>query len=92
MTQPDENGQAKQLAAQQALVRLLNSPPENIVAMLDRLEIPWERKKLTKEGERYLIIKWDDLVEGEKRNQAAGPFIKTLVEEMQKNHNMKGVI
>lgn len=76
----------KTIAAQQALVRLLNTPPETIVSMLDRLQIPWERKQV--DGVVSLVIKWPDLVTGEQRLQKEGPFIRTLVEEMKANREM----
>ena len=67
--------------AQAAFARLLSTPPETIISMLDRLQIPWDKRK-NKEGTEHLIIKWKDLIEGEKRNQAEGPFIRKLAEEM----------
>lgn len=79
MSQPQQFD-PKTLAAQQALVRLLNTPPETIVSMLDRLEIPWERK--TVDGVTSLVVTWPDLVKGEQRLQQEGPFIKKMVDEM----------
>ena len=75
----------KALKAQQALARLLQTPPETIIGLLDRLEIPWN--KISIEEIPCLVVKWPDLVEGEKRNQTAGPFIKKVVEEMRKENN-----
>lgn len=79
MTNPQEFN-PRTIAAQHALVRLLNTPPETIVSMLDRLEIPWERKQV--DGVVSLVIAWPDLVVGEQRLQKEGPFVRKLVEEM----------
>ena len=70
----------RQQATQVAMLKLLSSSPEPILNLLDRLSIPWERK--TDSEGAYLVIRWGDLMEGETRNQQAGPFIKKLMEEM----------
>lgn len=76
MNQPDERSQA----AQMAMVKLMSQPPETILNLFERLNISWQ--KVDFEDGPHLIVKWADLMEGEKRNQTAGPFIKKLVEEM----------
>lgn len=54
--------------------------------MLDRLEIPWERRAV--DGVTSLVIAWPDLVKGEQRLQEEGPFVRKLVEEMKSNKDM----
>lgn len=61
------------------LLKTISSPPERILDLLDRLEIPWERKRLNDES--CLIIRWKDLTAGEARNQEEGPILKRLLKE-----------
>jgi hypothetical protein len=78
----------KTIAAQQALVRLLNTPPETIISMLDRLEVPWDKVKVDGYDGTCLVIEWTELVKGEQRLQREGPFIKKMVEEMKSDPQM----
>ncbi len=71
---------AKSEKARQAMLKLLSTPPENIISMLDRLNIPWD--KINNDGESVMVIRWSDLMTGEKENQAQGPFIRKVMEEM----------
>lgn len=61
------------------LLKTISSPPERILDLLDRLEIPWERKRLNDES--CLIIRWKDLTAGEARNQEEGPILKRLIKD-----------
>jgi hypothetical protein len=70
-------------ASQMAMIKVLSTPPEPLLNLFERLQIPWERVVI--DGESCCIIKWADLMTGETRNQAEGPFIKKVVEEMQAN-------
>ena len=76
MNQPNE----RQQATQRALLKLLATPPESLLSLFERLEIPWQKMDL-EEGTMFMV-KWKDLMAGEKRNQTEGPFIKKLVEEL----------
>lgn len=80
MTGPDPQAQKAQLA----MVKLLSTPPEPILDMLDRLEIPWRKMIVGEEDEECLVIKWRELRKGDKRAAEAGPFIRQLFEEMKK--------
>lgn len=71
----------KHHAAQVAMLKLLSTPPERIIDLFDRLEIPWERTR-TDDGTPVFVVKWDDLMAGETRNQAEGPFIKKILAEL----------
>lgn len=64
-----------------AIVKLLSTPPEPLMELIERLEIPWDKRK-NDDGEQILVIKWSDWREGERRNQAAGPFIKKVMEQL----------
>lgn len=64
-----------------AIVKLLATPPEPLMELIERLEIPWDKKK-NDDGEQVLVIKWSDWRAGEQRNQAAGPFIKKVMEQL----------
>lgn len=73
-------------ARQQAVQRLskamhyMGQPPESLLELLDRLEIPWERIKNVPGDESYdtLVIKWSDFLDGERRNQEQGSVLKRL--------------
>ena len=85
MTTPELD--PKSQAAQMAMIKLLGTPPEPILNLLERLQIPWERKtikanKSDETGESFLVIKWSALMAGETRNQEEGPFIRKLVMEL----------
>jgi hypothetical protein len=71
----------KQRAGQMALIKLLTTPPEQLLQLFERLQIPWER--LTIDGEPCFVVKWADLMAGEARNQEQGPYMRKLMEEMQ---------
>lgn len=75
----------RQRAAQMAMIKVLSTPPEQILNLFERLEIPWERVKI--DGESCFVVKWSDLMAGESRNQAEGPFIKKLMGEMKAEVN-----
>ena len=75
------------IAARQAAVQRLTKamhhmgePPESVLELLDRLEIPWERAKNVAGDESYdtLVIRWSDLLDGERRNQEQGSVLKRL--------------
>lgn len=70
----------QQVAAQQAMVKLLSTPPEPILNLFERLKIPWQRADF--DGDTYMLVKWSELMSGETRNQSEGPFIKKVVEAM----------
>lgn len=61
------------------LLKAVGSPPEPLLQLLDRLQIPWERKPV--DGVNCLIIKWGDFMDGERRNQEQGPIIKRLMDK-----------
>ena len=73
-------------ARQQAVQRLskamhyMGQPPESLLELLERLEIPWERIKNVPGDESYdtLVIKWSDFLDGERRNQEQGSVLKRL--------------
>ena len=73
---PDDKAQVSQMA----VVKLLSTPPEPLMELVERLEIPWQKQNI--DGEDHLVIKWSDWRNGEKRNQAAGPFIKKVMEQL----------
>jgi hypothetical protein len=71
----------KRQAAQQIFLRMLAQPPETIMNMFDRLEIPWARTKVS--GEMCMVVKWKDLMEGEQANQSQGSQMKRMLVELQ---------
>ena len=77
---PQLSQDPKTNAAQMAMIKVLSTPPEPILNLFERLGIPWERVKI--DGQTHCVIRWSDLMEGERRNQAEGPFIKKVVEEL----------
>jgi len=80
MTENGEQLNPKAKAMQMAMLKLLSQPPEQILSLFERLEIPWERTNIDEDS--CLVILWSDLMEGERRNQQEGPFIRKLVEEL----------
>ncbi|QGJ90115.1 hypothetical protein HWC80_gp097 [Mycobacterium phage Indlulamithi] len=66
------------------LLRFASAPPEPILAMLTRLGIPYHTGELNQEldgdpiGQKYLVIKAEDLEAGEKKNQAQGSVLARL--------------
>lgn len=62
-----------------ALLKAVGSPPEPIMQLLDRLQIPWERKPV--DGVNCVVIKWGDFMDGERKLQEQGPILKRLVAE-----------
>ena len=76
----------RQRAAQLAMLKLLSTQPEGILHLFDRLGIPWQRvsagQQITAKDDAVFVVKWKDLMNGEDRNKTAGPFIKTVIEEM----------
>ena len=65
----------------------LGQQPESLFALLERLEIPWSKTDLPLStagsddepiSTACVIIKWEDLMSGEKRNQEQGPMLKRL--------------
>jgi uncharacterized protein (DUF849 family) len=56
----------------------MNQAPEALLALLERLEIPWEKKHFKSQGKDYLFISWEDLLAGEARNQEQGSVLKRL--------------
>lgn len=62
------------------LMKTIGSQPESLFNMFERLEIPWEKRR-TKEGDIAIIIKWDDFMAGERRNQDQGSILKRLMEQ-----------
>ena len=74
------NDEQKKVAVErlkQAMLEL-NKQPEAILALLERLEIPWEKKHFKSQSKDYLIIAWDDLLAGEAKNQEQGSVFKRL--------------
>lgn len=79
----------KKVATQAAMMKLLGARPEPILAILDRLEIPWERKVIKsksdeKEPSTYLVIKWSDLMAGERKLQQEPTYMQRVAEEVKK--------
>lgn len=75
------------VAAQRAMMKLLSTPPESIIELLDRVGVPWERTTL--HGESCVVIKWFDLMKGEKKLQKDGPYFKKVMEEI-RNEKKEG--
>lgn len=65
------------------LLKAIGSPPESLVALFDRLEIPWDRKQI--DGVNCIVIQWKEFMAGEKRNQEQGPILKRIAEESAAN-------
>lgn len=62
-------------------MRALNEQPETILALLDRLEIPWQKVnsgQTIQSQNAVLVIDWPDLLAGEKRQQDQGSVLKRL--------------
>lgn len=70
----------KRVAAQAAMMKLLGAKPEPIIAMFDRLEIPWERVKI--DGEIVFQMKWGDLMTAERRLQSEETFMEKMAKEL----------
>ena len=92
MSSPDPNNplqfssDPKSAAIQKAMLKLLATPPESILNMFERLQIPWQRiapgQQIAIKDDNVFVVKWSDLVVGETRNQKEGPFIKKLLGEI----------
>lgn len=78
--QPAQNPKAT--AAQRAMMKLLATKPESIIELLDRVGVSWERTTL--HGDSVVVIKWFDLMKGERKLQEQGPFFKKVMEDIRK--------
>lgn len=74
----------KKQAAQAAMVRLMGTRPEPIMAMLERLEIPWERREVDEKS--CLVISWHELMAGERKLQNSPTFMENLMREIGMEH------
>ena len=59
--------------------------PEGIIAMLDRLGIPWDRIK-TENGNYLFQMQWSDLVAAEQKLQNSETFMEKLAKEVEATH------
>lgn len=62
-----------------SLMKAVGSPPETLMQLLDRLQIPWDRKPV--DGINCVVIKWGDFMDGERKLQEQGPILKRLMQE-----------
>lgn len=62
------------------LLKAVGAPPEPLMQLFDRLEIPWEKKAI--DGTNCIVISWKEFMDGERKLQEEGPILKRLLEDM----------
>ena len=84
---PDIETDPKKVAAQAAMMKLLAAQSESIISMFDRLGVEWERRNI--KDESYIVIKWSELMKGERALQDSPTFLQRIAEKA--NKELKGL-
>jgi hypothetical protein len=80
----DDIKQAEAAARLTQMIVTLAMPPEPVLNLFRRLEIPWSIDELPQEldgdpiGQKYLVVKLEDLEAGEQRNQQQGSLLNRM--------------
>lgn len=58
----------------------MSEPPEPLLSLFERLEIPWEKVQNVPGDPSHdtLVIRWTDILAGEQRNQTQGSILQRL--------------